>query len=158
MTTSPSARDTFGALITRDGIPAALTHDPFAWLLRHQGQSTAYALEHGGYAIHEQDAEVRGGRAYLLIREGKGAGSAHDRWIVTTLDATAALVTAGDTFPDYLAQSEILAPVLGALIFAVGMYSGGQGSPVSNIAGLLDGACRTLYRLAGATEAEVEAL
>ncbi len=48
-------------VVTQDGSqvsPALASEDEaWAWLLRHQGQSTDYALRYGGYAISQTDAK-----------------------------------------------------------------------------------------------------
>lgn len=157
MTTSPLV-ETLGALVTRDGIPVQVTRDPFAWLLRHQGQSTAYALEHGGYAIHEDDADIRGGVAFLAIAADTAPGAfAWDRFVVRTLVECDRLASAGDLFPDYIGGDDVLFPILSALISGL-QYLGGRGSALDSIRGMLDGAARQIARRAGATQAEADAL
>lgn len=159
MTSTPQPLvETVGALVTRDGIPVAVTKDPFAWLLRHQGQSTAYALAHGGYAIHEDDADIRGGMAFLAIATDTAAAPfAWDRFAVRTLIECDRLADAGDLWPDYIGGDDVLFPMLSALIGGL-QYLGGRGSALDSIRGMLDGAARSIARRAGATQAEADAL
>lgn len=163
------ATDAF-SIITRDGLPVAVVpaRDVLATFLRLTPCSMSWAMEHEGYALREarpevfgrhgdtgHAAEVRGARAYLKLKAGEmPRGATHwDYLIVRTLEAVADSLGRIEG-EDYLAAREVFAPMLSGVIFA----AGNGASLLSDCAGLLDGAARTLGRRAGLSEAEADEL
>jgi hypothetical protein len=130
----PTLRETRGAIITLDGLPIGQDTDPFAFLLKYQGQSTDYALKHGGYAIEEREDQIRGHMAYLTIKGRRGYGV--DGFIVRTCEELQHLSQqeGGALTNDGYFTDEIAAPLLKALRAALN-YSSGH---LANLNGAID--------------------
>ena len=127
-------KDTRGAIVTLDYLPIGQDTDPFAFLLKYQGQSTDYALKHGGYAIVEEDNQIRGYMAYLAIKGRRGYGV--DGFIVRTCEELQylSLQEGGALTNDGYFTDEVAAPMLSAVRSALN-YTSGQ---LANINGALD--------------------
>lgn len=74
-----------GAIVTLDFLPVGQGHNTLHLLHKLQGQSADYALQYGGYAIFEQEADIRGYMSYLQIRSRAGYGI--NGWLVRTIDS-----------------------------------------------------------------------
>jgi hypothetical protein len=113
-----------GAIITLDYLPIGQDSSPLQFLHRFQGQSADYALEHGGYAIFEQEADIRGYMAYLLVKGRRGYGV--NGWIVRSIEELQAVsLTEGGRFAnDYLFAEEIAGPQLRAIRMALNYTEG----------------------------------
>lgn len=130
----PTLKETHGSIITLDGLPIGQAHDPFRFLLKYQGQSTDYALQHGGYAIEERDNQIRGHMSYMTIRERRGYGV--DGFIVRTCEELQYLShqEGGALTNDAYFTDEIAKPMLHALRSALN-YTGGN---LANLNGAID--------------------
>jgi hypothetical protein len=59
---TPEGKKVIGWIVTCDGaqkFSGSSYDDCFNWILRHQGQSVAYALTYGGYAIIKQFGAIQ---------------------------------------------------------------------------------------------------
>jgi hypothetical protein len=114
--------ETHGAIILHDGIAIGQSHDTLAFLLRYQGQSASYALEHGGYAIEERDNIVRGWMAFLTIAGRRGYGV--EGAVVRSIVEVQALTNSGDLANDYHLAGGMIASMLHGIIRGLDYLAG----------------------------------
>lgn len=119
-----SLLETHGAIVTLDFLPIGQAHDTLRLLHKLQGQSADYALEHGGYAVWELEADIRGYMSYLTIKNRSGYGI--NGWIVRTIEELQALsLTDGGKYAsDYLLAENIAGPVISAVRMALNYTEG----------------------------------
>jgi len=127
-------RETQGAVITLDGLPIGQDTNPYGFLLKYQGQSSDYALTHGGYGIEERENVIRGYMDYLTIKGRRGYGV--NGWVVRSIEELQALsLTEGGRFAtDAYFSERIAAPALKAIREALNYTDGA----LSAINGVLD--------------------
>lgn len=113
-----------GEIVLLDGLPIAQTHNPHAFLLKHQGQSTDYALKHGGYSIESREHAVRGWMAYLLIAGRRGYGI--DGLIVRTAENLQRIAhdSQANVTEDYLFAEHAIRPMLDGFLMLLNYTSG----------------------------------
>ena len=128
-------KETQGSIITLDGLPIGQSHNPMAFLHKHQGQSADYALEHGGYGIEERENVIAGYMSYLTIKERRGYGV--NGFVVRTAEELQAIsLTEGGRFAgDYYFTDNVAKPMLQAFRHALNYTD----SALSAINGELDG-------------------
>jgi len=116
--------ETHGAIITLDGLPIGQDHNPHHFLLKFQGQSTDYALTHGGYGIVTDDGLIRGYMAYLTVKDRRGYGV--NGFIVRAVENLQAVsLTEGGRFTtDIIFCEHVAAPQLKAITHALDYTEG----------------------------------
>lgn len=119
-----SLLETHGSVITLDMLPIGQAHNPYHFLLRYQGQSTDYALQHGGYGIETRDNVIRGYMDYLLIKSRRGYGI--NGWVVRSIEEMQAisLSDGGKYADDWHFAENIAQPQLAAIRAALNYTDG----------------------------------
>lgn len=127
-------KEIHGSIITLDYLPVGQSHNTMEFLHKYQGQSTDYALTHGGYAVFEDEADIRGYMSYLTIKERRGYGV--DGWIVRSIENMQAvsLDNGGALTEDVYFTDQVAKPTLEAIRAALNYTSG----HLANINGRLD--------------------
>lgn len=136
-------------VILHDGLAIAQDPDPRAFLLRYQAQSVDYALEHGGYRIVDDQTDIRGWMAYLLLKDRNGYGIAG--WAVHEIENLRGLVNSSDNIleNDWYFCNRILRPILTALDESVNYWGSSAVQDLSLVAGPLQDWLHNLAKRAG---------
>jgi hypothetical protein len=116
--------ETHGAIITLDKLPIGQAHNPHHFLLNWQGQSTDYALTHGGYGIETRENVIRGYMDYLTIAGRRGYGV--NGWVVRSIENLQAVSLQGepDLTNDAFFTDEIALPTLKGIRAALNYTDG----------------------------------